>query len=497
MSLPPEVEAKILRYYHIDKYRTGTIASLVDISHGTVDCFLRQAGLQRFGKERPSLIDTYWPFVIQTLNRFPTLSATRLYAIVKERGYEGGSRQFRHQIACRRPRFDAFKWMLDVLQNKIEPEDMKRQLGDMPDLEVFLHRLYTGHLTDRNKAMVMLASRRGLPIKTICSFLGISPHTYTRYKRIFAKGGCQTLFTKCPRSTRTNDETLKSAIFKVLHEPPSNYGINRTTWTMPLLRKVLSENRHAACKEVIRSITRTAGYRWRKARVVLTSTDPNYTEKLDRIHSILANLQSDEVFFSIDEYGPFAVKIYGGLKLVAPGERSVIPQWQKSRGSLILTAALELSSNQITHFYSNKKNTDEMIKMMDVLVAKYADRRKIYLSWDAASWHISNRLNQRIEKHNSNAAISGGVVVETAPLPAGAQFLNVIESVFSGMSRAIIHNSNYLLIDDAKAAINRYFEERNDHFQKNPQRAGKKIWGKEREPATFSDSNNCKDPRYR
>lgn len=33
--------------------------------------------------------------------------------------------------------------------------------------------------------------------------------------------------------------------------------------------------------------------------------------------------------------------------------------------------------------------------------------------------------------------------VETAPIPAGAQFLNVIESVFSGMARAIIHNSNY------------------------------------------------------
>jgi hypothetical protein len=34
-------------------------------------------------------------------------------------------------------------------------------------------------------------------------------------------------------------------------------------------------------------------------------------------------------------------------------------------------------------------------------------------------------------------------LVDTAPLPAGAQFLNVIESVFSGMARAIIHNSDY------------------------------------------------------
>ena len=100
-------------------------------------------------------------------------------------------------------------------------------------------------------------------------------------------------------------------------------------------------------------------------------------------------------------------------------------------------------------------------------------------------------------KHNCQVAERGGVVVEAAPLPSGPQFLNVIESVFSGMSRAIIHGSDYHSLDDAKAAIDRYFSERNDAFHKHPRRAGKKIWGMEREPATFSRSNNCKDPRYR
>jgi len=86
---------------------------------------------------------------------------------------------------------------------------------------------------------------------------------------------------------------------------------------------------------------------------------------------------------------------------------------------------------------------------------------------------------------------------EIAPLPARAQFLNVIESVFSGMARAIIHNSDYNSIEAAKAAIDRYFEDRNANFLQNPKRAGKKVWGDEREPAAFSDANNCKDPRYR
>jgi hypothetical protein len=47
--------------------------------------------------------------------------------------------------------------------------------------------------------------------------------------------------------------------------------------------------------------------------------------------------------------------------------------------------------------------------------------------------------------------------VELAPLPSSAQFLNVIESVFSGMAKAVIHNSDYQTVDECKIAINRYF----------------------------------------
>src|SRR4029077_13901725 len=71
-----------------------------------------------------------------------------------------------------------------------------------------------------------------------------------------------------------------------------------------------------------------------------------------------------------------------------------VPQWQKSKGCLIITAALELSGNQVTHFYSKKKNTAEMIRLMETLIDQYRDRRKIYLSWDAASWHVSKHCTK-------------------------------------------------------------------------------------------------------
>ena len=58
-----------------------------------------------------------------------------------------------------------------------------------------------------------------------------------------------------------------------------------------------------------------------------------------------------------------------------------------------------------------------MIRMMELLVDTYRDRRKLYLSWDAASWHISKRLYQRVEEHNASVPDRAGPSIETTPLP--------------------------------------------------------------------------------
>jgi hypothetical protein len=226
---------------------------------------------------------------------------------------------------------------------------------------------------------------------------------------------------------------------------------------------------------------------------VLTSNDPDYQTKLGNVHGILASLKVDEGFFSVDEFGPFAIKQKDGCRLMAPGEIATVPQWQFSKGSLIVTAALELATNQVKHFYSEKKNTDEIIKLIEKLLERYRHLSCIYLSWDAASWHASKRLAEKITAINVMAYVTGSARVELVPLPARAQFLNVIESIFSGMARAIIHNSDYSSKEEAKTAIDRYFNERNEHFRLNPKRAGNRIWGSERHTAAFSDFNNCKD----
>jgi hypothetical protein len=56
---------------------------------------LAQAGLPRIGPPaRRSRVEPYLPFIHQTLEKFPTLTASRLYAMVSERGYRGQRSDF-------------------------------------------------------------------------------------------------------------------------------------------------------------------------------------------------------------------------------------------------------------------------------------------------------------------------------------------------------------------------------------------------------------------
>jgi transposase len=325
-------------------------------------------------------------------------------------------------------------------------------------------------------------------------------HKWVARFRAAGSTGLEDRSSRPHRIARRNLEPgkeLGEAVFALLHTPPRDSGFNRTAWRLADLHSALRTLGMLTTQNNLSIVIKQTGYQWKKARVTLTSSDPLYREKVDAIKKALSDLKDDEAFFSIDEFGPFAVKMRGGKALQPPGKVRQVPQWQRSKGSLIVTAALELSRNQITHFYSDQKNSTEVCKLIDHLRRQYKGCRLIYLSWDAAPWHSSGQLLNRVEFLNGWAAHDRAPRIEILPLPAQAQFLNVIESVFSGMARAVIHNSDYASVADAQAAITRYLNDRNSSFAIAPRRAGQAIWGQERVPAAFTVTNNCKDSRYR
>jgi transposase len=358
--------------------------------------------------------------------------------------------------------------------------------------------------TNWAKAAVILDSHKGKALISLCAKVEKSIRVVRRWIAAFKKKGIDGLRGR--DKYRVNPDKLaemkakRDHIIEILHESPSLHGINRASWSLKTLAQAYERKyKKPMGGSTVSEYVRAERYTFRKARRVLTSPDPKYREKMLEITKILAGLQEDEKFFSVDEFGPFSVRIQGGRAFTKKGTTRVIPQRQRSKGRLTLTAALELSTNQVTHFYSEKKDTEEMIKLLEVLLQQYGSQRCLYLSWDAASWHISGKLKERVSELNATveAGQSQKPLVKLAPLPASAQFLNVIESVFSGMARAVLHNSDYPSVDECKKAIDKHFADRNEAYKRNPRRAGDKIWGKELVEPCFSGSNNCKDPKWR
>lgn len=105
MTVSKETESEILRLFHVEKWKRGTIARQLHIHHGAVDRVLTKNGIpfERV-RVRTTMIDPYLPFIRSVLEKYPQLTASRIFEMVKQRGYPGTVDHFRDMVARHRPR---------------------------------------------------------------------------------------------------------------------------------------------------------------------------------------------------------------------------------------------------------------------------------------------------------------------------------------------------------------------------------------------------------
>jgi len=103
--IPRALEAEILRLHHAEHWPIGTIAAQLRVHHSTVRRVLAQAGVEvTKAPVRASIVAPYMAFIVETLAKYPTLRASRLHTMVRERGYRGAPDHFRAIVARLRPR---------------------------------------------------------------------------------------------------------------------------------------------------------------------------------------------------------------------------------------------------------------------------------------------------------------------------------------------------------------------------------------------------------
>jgi transposase len=102
--ISPEQHAEIRRLYYGEHWKVGTIAAALGVHHDTVRAAIVNdtQGVRR-GTCRATQLDPYLPFVRDTLAQYPRLRATRLFEMVKGRGYTGSVVQLRRAVRLIRP----------------------------------------------------------------------------------------------------------------------------------------------------------------------------------------------------------------------------------------------------------------------------------------------------------------------------------------------------------------------------------------------------------
>lgn len=99
-----ELRADIRRKFFGEHWKVGTIASTLGVHHETV---ARAIEVQRFANSRHGVrlsgLDDFKPFIGVTLEQYPRLNATRVYEMIRARGYDGGVHVVRRYVRDVRP----------------------------------------------------------------------------------------------------------------------------------------------------------------------------------------------------------------------------------------------------------------------------------------------------------------------------------------------------------------------------------------------------------
>ena len=360
-----------------------------------------------------------------------------------------------------------------------KPINLHLEPKEIEQLKLYKFRNHRNHWA---KATALLMAFEKYCLFEISVAVGRAPNSILRWFGLYRKKGLKFIETKIAEDRRKKMwEERTTRVIDILHSPPTTYGINRTSWTYDTILQVYQKKYNENLpKGSLKRVVKETNYTWRHARKVLTSSDPDYKEKVKVVLSALRRTKEEEAFFFIDEMGPYQVKKYGGKTLIEKGNTNTVPIKQESRGKIQAIAALEAFSNQLTWQFIESKNATAIIKLLEMLRTKYSEKRRLIITWDAIITHNSSAVKEWVKINNLDVSKGkSGPKFKIVPLPSKSQFLNVIESVFSGMKRAVIHNSDYSSKEEMEQAVNRHFVERNEFYRKNPKRAGHKIWDKE------------------
>jgi len=330
------------------------------------------------------------------------------------------------------------------------------------------------------RAKILLKYSDGIPISTISSQLNVSrPTIYKCIEKALATGVESGLKDKyhSPKAPVITDEA-KAWVINVACQKPTDFGYAAETWSSSLLAKHTRENApqaghdclKQAAKATVQRILKSHHIKPHKIRYYIEKRDPEFDKKMQdvlivykEVNLINKHLSSSEekylpiVTVSIDEKpGIQAIKNTASDLPPVPNKHPYIGRdYEYERlGTLSILAGLDLHTGHVIAQVHDRHRSKEFILLLKEIDSYYPPECQIRLILDNHSSHISKETMKYLESRPNRF-----IYVHT---PKHGSWLNLIETLFSKMSRTFLKNIRVNSIDELRSRILKGIDEINE-----------------------------------
>lgn len=330
------------------------------------------------------------------------------------------------------------------------------------------------------RAKILLKYSDGIPISTISSQLNVSrPTIYKCIEKALATGVESGLKDKyhSPKAPVITDEA-KAWVINVACQKPTDFGYAAETWSLSLLAKHTRENApqaghdclKQAAKATVQRILKSHHIKPHKIRYYIEKRDPEFDKKMQdilivykEVNLINKHLSSSEekylpiVTVSIDEKpGIQAIKNTASDLPPVPNKHPYIGRdYEYERlGTLSILAGLDLHTGHVIAQVHDRHRSKEFILLLKEIDSYYPPECQIRLILDNHSSHISKETMKYLESRPNRF-----IYVHT---PKHGSWLNLIETLFSKMSRTFLKNIRVNSIDELRSRILKGIDEINE-----------------------------------
>ncbi len=325
----------------------------------------------------------------------------------------------------------------------------KLRRGDRARLEHWVRaRTTPRRLLER--ARIVLASADGHAGTAICTLLGVSRPTVSRWLDRYEAEGAAGLVADRPRAGRPKQishEQEAAIIDATLHTAPPDHGTHWSTRVMAAQAGV-----H---QTTVARIWRAHGVKPHLVNTFKVSTDPHFVAKLRDVVGLYVDPPKRAVVFSVDEKSQIQAlnRTQPGLPL-KKGRAGTMTHDYERHGTTTLFAALNVATGHVEHACLPRHRRDEFLRFMTQLERRVPTGLSVHVILDNYATHKTPEVAAWLRKHPR---------VHFHFTPTSASWLNLVERFFRELTTRQLRRLAVTSVGELEQAIRDYITHRNAH----------------------------------